>query len=90
MSLIIIFSKSFRAVVAPMQPPIQRVPLFWARDIAVCEIVDLYLCCPIYLHVVGREVFSFFNCLCQFHLIISGDLLVTHTVISLKTKHISL
>jgi hypothetical protein len=40
MSLIFIFSKSFRLVVAPMQPPIQRAPLFCAGDIATCEIVE--------------------------------------------------
>ena len=59
MSLICVVSKSSRPVLAPMQPPIQRVLLFYAGDIAAYERVELYFCCPIYLHVVDREVLIF-------------------------------
>ena len=55
MSLIFIFSKSSRPILAPMHPPIQREPLFYTGDIAACERVELYLCSPIYLHIVDRE-----------------------------------
>jgi len=38
----------------------------------------------------GQGSFNFLTCLCQLHVTISRDLLVTHTAISPKIKHISL